>query len=113
MKKYFKLALVISGLSVQAQALTQHHLQGRTPVGPYLASLREQSATIEKIILAKAQEVCKDDDRFMFSDLKIITRSSGGTIDLNHNQDSNDTLNSAIAMGQPHTEFSVDVRCKD
>lgn len=113
MKKYFKLALLISVLSVQAQAVTQFHLEGRTPVGPYLASLREVSATIEHIILAKAREVCKNDDRFMFSDLKIITKSSGGTIDFNNNLDSNDTLNSSIAMGQPHSEFSVDVRCKD
>lgn len=111
MKSSILITAITALLSVQAGATQVIHLEGFTPVGGFLGTIRGKGATIEKLIIEKTKEVCKDQTRVHFQDLNITISSSGGTLNLEGPQDGLSAIKAAVSMSQPHASYSVDVLC--
>jgi hypothetical protein len=105
-------SITVMAITTQAVANTTTHIEGHSPVGPFKGSLRGQAATIEQLIINKAKEICANDSRFYYSNLKTSTISGGGVIDFSGESDSQNSLDSLVSLGQPHSSFSVDISCQ-
>lgn len=89
MKNMMTLFLSITVMAITTQAVantTTTHFEGHCP-RPFKGSLRGQAATIEQLIVNKAKEICLNDSRFYYSNLKISTISGGGVIDFSGEAD--------------------------
>lgn len=111
MKSSILTIAIIALLSVQAGATQVIHLEGFTPVGGFLGTIRGIGATIEALIIEKTKEVCKDETRVRFQDLNISIYSSGGHLNLEGPQDDLSAIKAAVSMSQPHANYTVDVLC--
>ncbi|HEY8272196.1 MAG TPA: hypothetical protein VIG33_15000 [Pseudobdellovibrionaceae bacterium] len=112
MKNLIFLSLMTIVSATNAQAATQSiYVEGHSPVGSFISSLRGQSATIEGLLIQKAKEICASDSSFSISNLQVSISSRGGRLNLNGERDTLDHQNLALSLGQPHSTYSAYIHC--
>ncbi|MGZ3773620.1 MAG: hypothetical protein ACXVCY_06640 [Pseudobdellovibrionaceae bacterium] len=110
-KSLFCILFVFMSATGANASMEKIHIEGSVPLGPYISSLRNQSAAIEGLIMNDAHKVCPQAYYISIADIEIKFRSSGGKVNLQGEQDSRNAEKTALYLGQPHSTYSADVLC--